>query len=349
MNRPTFTLALVLAAVVAAGAIGCSRGGGEAAGADRPVPVRVAPVSVDKVAVPITAAGTLGPKDDIALSFKVGGVVARVLVDEGQRVRAGQLLASLDMGDVDPAVTRARAAADKAERDYARAQRLYADSVATLEQVQDAETARDAAQAGLEAAEFNRRHATIVAPSNGVILRRQAEPGELVESGSTILVLGSHARGQVVRAWLADRDVVRIRRGDKAVARFDAFPGREFRGHVSEIAAAADPLTGTYRVEIAIESPPTVASGLVGTVEIRPAAEQTVALVPADAVLEANGASGVVYTLAEDGRTAVRRPVTIAYLDGDRVAIASGLTGDHKVITSGAAYLDDGRRVEVRP
>ncbi|MGE5175937.1 MAG: efflux RND transporter periplasmic adaptor subunit [Hyphomicrobiales bacterium] len=368
MNRPPLHLALALATATALAASGCSHGGAETGGADRPVPVRVEPVSLGKVAVPVTAAGTLGPKDDIALSFKVGGVVARVLVDEGQTVRAGQLLASLDMGDVDPAVTRARAGADKADRDYARAQRLFADSVATLAQVEDAETARDAARAALDAAEFNRRHAEIVAPSGGVILRRQAEPGELVESGSTVLVLGSRARGQVVRAWLADRDVVRIRRGDPAVARFDAFPGREFHGHVREIAAAADPMTGTYRVEVALDGgagvglapgagrgadaargAPLLASGLVGTVEIRPAADQTVALVPADAVLEANGASGIVYTLAGDGRTAVRRPVTIAYLDGDRIAIASGLSGTSRVITSGAAYLDDGRRVEVRP
>ncbi len=351
MNRLHLTLILSLAVVVAVD--GCSQSGAGTREADNPVPVHIAPVSVDRVAVPVTATGTLGPKEDVALSFKVGGVVARVLVDEGQHVRAGQLLASLDFGEIDPGVTRARAAAEKAERDLARAQRLYADSVATREQVENAETARDAAQAELDAAMFNRRHAEITAPADGVILRRQAEPGELVEAGNTILTLGSRARGQVVRVWLADRDVVRIHRGDAATARFDAFPNRDFEGRITEIAAAADPMTGTYRVEVAL-GPATIpaaalASGLVGAVEIRPAADQTVTLVPSESVLEADGSHGVVYTLASDGRAAVRRPVTIAFLAGDYIAIAAGLEGAKSVITEGAAYLDNGQAVEVRP
>jgi multidrug efflux system membrane fusion protein len=149
---------------------------------------------------------------------------------------------------------------------------------------------------------------------------------------------------------------VRIRRGDLAVVRFDAFPGQEFHGRVVEIAAAADPMTGTYRVEVALGAGTgagagavAATSGLVGAVEIRPAADQLVALVPSESVLEADGSRGVVYTLAADGRSAVRRDVTVAFLSGDRVAIAAGLEGAKSVITEGAAYLDNGHPVEVRP
>jgi multidrug efflux system membrane fusion protein len=355
MIRERSRLTLLAAAAIALAAAGCSRSDAETRPAEKAVPVRVASVSVDRIAVPVTATGTLGPKEDVALSFKIGGVVARVLVDEGAHVRAGQLLAALDFGEIDPGVARARAAAEKAERDLARARRLYADSVATREQMENAETARDAAKAELDAAEFNRRHASIVAPSDGVILRRMAEPGELVEAGATILTLGSRARGQVVRTALADRDVVRIRRGDPATVRFDAFPGLDFQGHVSEIAAAADPMTGTYRVEISLKGPDagraTIdgTTGLVGAVEIRPAADQRVTLVPSEAVLEADGTRGVVYTLAADGRSAVRHAVTIAFVTGSDVAVTAGLDGAARVITEGAAYLDNGAPVEVRP
>ena len=340
---------LMLAPAVA----GCTRGGAATRPAEEPVPVHVAPIAVDRVALPVTATGTLGPKEDVSLSFKIGGVVAQVFVDEGQAVASGQVLATLDLGEIDPAVAGARSAAEKAERDLARLRRLYADSVATLEQVQDAETGRDLARAELERATFNRRHAVITAPASGVILRRQAEAGELVQAGTPILALGSDARGQVVRAGLADRDAVRIHRGDRAVVRFDAFPGRAFAGRVSEIAAAADPMTGTYRIEVSLATAggpaAGLASGLVGAVEILPAATRAVTLVPAESVLEADGSSGVVFTLAADGRTARRRAVTLAFLAGDRVAIASGLEGAHAVITDGADHLDDGRVVEVRP
>lgn len=326
----------------------CAPGGAETAPADEARVVHAAEVAHERLAPPITATGVLGPKEEIALSFKVGGVVARILVNEGDVVRSGDTLAALELREIDAAVARARSAAEKADRDLARARRLYADSVATLEQVQNAETGATAARAELETAEFNRRYAVIVAPATGVILRRSVEPGELLSVGTPVVTLGSHARGAVVRAGLADRDVVRVRRGDRAVVRFDALPDREFPGTVTEIAAAADPATGTYRVEIGVAALG-LASGLVGQVEIRPAPSREMAIVPIEALLEADGARATVFALDSTGGRALRRQVTIAFLHGDRVAIADGLDGVRRVVTDGAAYLEDGEAVRVRP
>jgi RND family efflux transporter MFP subunit len=181
-----------------------------------------------------------------------------------------------------------------------------------------------------------------------VILRRSAEAGELVQPGAPIVTFGSRSRGVVLRAGLADRDVVRLQRGNRAVARFAALPGRTFDGTVTEIAAAADPATGTYQVEVTISGAAGLASGLVGQLEIRPAARATMTLVPVDALLEADGDHATVFTLSADGRRAVRRHVTILVLAGDRVAV-SGLDGVGRVITDGAAYLDEGDAVLVQP
>src|SRR6059058_610963 len=148
-----------IAVLVPLALVACGRGRAAAPPVGDAVAVRVAPVSMDRIAPPLTATGTLGPKEEVTLSFKVGGVIGRVLVDEGQSVRAGDTLALLDLSEIDAGVTRARSAAEKTERDVARARRLYADSVATLEQVQNTETARDVAGAELEAAMFNRRYA----------------------------------------------------------------------------------------------------------------------------------------------------------------------------------------------
>jgi len=333
------------------GIAGCARGRAAAPDAREKtlVAVRVGQVAFELVTRPVTATGTLGPKEEVPLSFKVGGVIAQMRVDEGQSVRAGDTLALLDLSEIDAAVVRARSAADKAERDLTRAQRLYGDSVATLEQAQNAATGRDVARAELETATFNRRYAIIVAPASGVILKRSAEPGELVQAGIPILKLGSHARGVVVRAGLADRDVVRVRLGDRAMVRFDAFPDRTFEGTVTELAGASDPMTGTYDVEVAVPSASRLASGLVGRVEIRPAATHPVALIPIESLLEADGSHATVFAVSADGRRAERRSVTIAFLTGDRVAVTSGLEGVTTVVTDGAAYLDDRAALRVRP
>ncbi len=341
--------ALALAASLAPALAACDRSGADPAPARAAVPVRVATVVTERVAPPIQATGLLASKEEIALAFKIGGVVSRVLVDEGRTVAAGDTLAVLDLREIDAGVAQARSAAEKAERDLARAQRLHSDSVATLEQLQNAETGATVARAELSTAAFNRRYAVIIAPSAGTILRRSVEPGELVGPGVPVIVLGSRSRGVVVRAGLADRDVVLLKRGDAAEVRFDAFPGQVFRGAVTEIAAAADAATGTYRVEVALPGAAALPTGLVGAVAFHPGATGSVALVPIESLLEADAGRATVYALSADGRRAVRRDVTVAFLAGDRAAVTAGLDGVRMVVTEGATYLDDGTAVRVRP
>ena len=98
-------------------------------GSRQPVAVRAVRVTNTMLARPIVTDGTVAPKDEIALSFKVGGVIARIAVDAGDAVRAGQVLAAVDLQEIDATLAKARSGAQKAERDLARARRLYADSV----------------------------------------------------------------------------------------------------------------------------------------------------------------------------------------------------------------------------
>lgn len=347
-TRKHLMAALALLAASTLAACGTDASGEEAAPpAAQPVPIRTAPVAEEEVAEPIAATGTLAAEQEAALGFKVGGVIARILVDEGQPVARGQTLALLDPAEIDAQVTRARVAAEKAERDLARARSLYADSVATLEQLQDATSASQAARAELRIAAFNRQYARIAAPAAGTVLRRMAEEGEMVSPGTPVLSVGTGAGGgaTVLRAGLADRDAVRLERGDAAEVRFDAFPGETFRGRVTETAAAASAGTGTYEVEVTIDpAGRRLVSGLVGRVEIVPSRTRRMHLVPVEALLEADGDRGVVFAPGADGK-ARRLPVRIAFLRGERVAIAGGLDGVAEVVTDGAAYLDEGTPV----
>lgn len=319
---------------------------------DDPRSVRVAAVTDTLLAPVVRAAGTLGSRDEVTLSFKVGGITARVSVDEGDRVRAGQVLATLEMREVDAGLAKARAAVEKATRDLARLERLAAESVATAVQVQDAGTALTVAQADLDAAAFNRARAVIMAPAAGVILRRHARSGELVEAGTPVLSLGSYARGTVFRIGLPDRDLLRIRPGDSARIRLDAWPGREFRGVVRQVGAAPIPSTGAYQVEIAVEGADSLPRGLIGRAEISGSRTRAIRLVPVEAVLEADESAATVFVAVPGpGGTlrAERRRVSIAFVTGSAAGIAGGLEGVTGVITDGAAWLEDGEAVRVVP
>jgi len=98
MYRTSITMLLSL------GLAACGRGRAAAPRAGDAVAVRIAPVSVDRIAPPVTATGTLGPKEEVTLSFKLGGVVSRIFVDEGRAVRAGDTLAELDLSEIDAGV-----------------------------------------------------------------------------------------------------------------------------------------------------------------------------------------------------------------------------------------------------
>jgi RND family efflux transporter MFP subunit len=353
--RHTLTTVTLAAAAAAVAAAACARPEARAADAHAaeapPTPVRVAPVESAMAAEPVRATGVVAGKDEMRLAFKIGGVVARVAADEGEAVRAGQTLALLDPAEIDAQVAKAQSAAEQAGRDLARARALYRDSVVTLAQLEQATTGARVAEADLAAARFNRRHAAIVAPAAGVVLRRLAEPSELVSPGQPVLVVRGAGAGAVLRVGLADRDAVRVRRGDAATVRFDAFPGETFAARVTEIAAAAAPGTGTYEVELALDARGrALASGLVGRAEIAVAGTARLALVPIEAVVEADGDSGTVYVVAAgaDGRARARRvPVAIAFVRGAHAAVRAGLDGVASVVTDGAAYLEDGAAVVV--
>jgi len=322
------------------------------------IAVEVAVVSDITVRPTVTATGRYAPRDEIPLAFKTGGVIARVLVDDGQRVQRGQLLAALDVREIDAMVAKAQAAMDKAQRDRDRVARLAADSVATMTQLQDAETGLAAARADLAQAQVNREYSVISAPEAGVIQRRLLVAGALASPGMPVLVLGGSRRGAVVHAGLSDRDVVRVRVGDTATAAFSALPSQRFSGHVTLVGQAADPQTGTYPIEVALQDASALPLGLIGELRITTALPQrrasaerlrttTDGAIPMTALLESDGDSATVLTLtsARDSLP-VRRRVRVAGLTAD-MALVDGLAMGTLVVARGAAFVTPGATVRV--
>jgi RND family efflux transporter MFP subunit len=314
------------------------------------VGVRTARVEKANIAPPIRAAGTLSGRAESRLSFKIGGIIDRIVVREGQSVRRGQLLATLKLAEISAQVHQAQNAFDKAERDLQRVKNLYRDSAATLEQFQDATTGYEVAKSSLEIAEFNRQYASIYAPVAGKILKRFAEANELVSPGTPVLMLRNVQEGWVVKAGLADRDVVRVAIGDTARLTFDAYSDQSFFAAVAEISGTASPMTGTYEVELRVDPAEgaTFLSGMIAKVEILPAKKSLVSLVPIESLIEAEGLRGNVYIMASPN-VAKKIGVSVAFIHDQHAAIAAGLDGIDEVITDGAAYLNDGDAIKIVP
>ncbi|MGD2295417.1 MAG: efflux RND transporter periplasmic adaptor subunit [Candidatus Aminicenantes bacterium] len=311
--------------------------------------VELAPVIHKKMARPVHTYGRLSSQKEVKLSFKIGGIIERIFVDEGQSVKKGQALARLNLSEIESRVKQARSGFEKAERDFERVKNLYEEKAATLEQYQNVQTALEVAKSRLDAAEFNLRFSEIRAPSQGRILKRLMEEDELAGPGIPIFFFASTDLDWIVRVGISDRDLVRIRMNDPAEVVFDAYPGTTFKGRVAEIVEAADPMTGTFEVELTVDIQSyKLASGFVAEVDILPSSKKMYAIIPVDALVEADKNAGYVYTVDHESKTAKRFPVTIGFLFGDQVAVESGLEGIEEVITVGASYLTEGSKVRVK-
>jgi HlyD family secretion protein len=162
-----------------------------------------------------------------------------------------------------------------------------------------------------------------------------------------VLVVGNTDGGWIVRAALPDRAVVQLEIGQAADVTFDAFPGRRFAATVIEIAAAADPQTGTYEMKLAVDpAGARFVQGLTAKVVIADADADAVAVVPVTSLLEADGRVAAVFVVAEGG-IARRVSVETGRLFGERVEVLKGLSPGDRVITEGAAWLDDNDAVRV--
>jgi membrane fusion protein, multidrug efflux system len=315
--------------------------------APQPTPVRVQAATTGPATPPIGTNGLVAIKGEMRLSFKMAGVIKTIRVREGQEVKRGERLAEIELAEVNAQVEQAKQLAEKARRDVERGERLYADQVISLEQLQDLRTQASVAQAQLSEAAFNRGYAVITAPGDGVVLRKLAEDREMVPAGETVLILGTKDRGYVVRAALSDREVVQLELGDPAEIRMDAYPNQAVAGTLVEIAGAADQ-RGLFPIEVRFDSVPVaLASGLVAKLNLHPASSRVRQLtyVPIAAVVEGDGNRASVFVV--NGTRAKRRPVRIAFIGPDAVALDDGVQPGERVVTDGALYLQDDEPIEI--
>lgn len=329
-------------------------GGSSAAPAEGTVEAKAASVRVAAAApaaflTEIAAVGRVEPDHAFTLAFKTPGVISSIAVEEGDRVTKGEVLAELDPRDVDAQLRQAQETADKAARDLVRTRKLHASGYASDAALQDAQAQMQATAAAAQAAKSTRGYASIVAPSDGVVMKRHVQANGVVLAGSPVLTLSDESEAYVLSVGLADRDALRVALGDTATVLFDATPGKPFTATVSEIGADADAKTGTYIVKLRIEAAAgALKSGLVGRAAIKPAVQGAPSLaIPVDAILDGHGADALVFRVDPKDGTAHKTRIGVGRISGALVAVTAGLNSGDQVVIDGAGYLNDGQKVAI--
>ena len=328
--------------------------GKPAAHVSAPIPVETAKPEPAGSANAIHVTGTLSANVELRVSFKTGGILKRLLVDTGQTVRAGQLLAELDRTEMGAGATQMRMSLAKAERDYERAESLFKQDVIPKAQLDDARTALEVARAGSVAMNFNSDSGRITAEKDGVVLRRFVQAGEVVAPGAPILTLSQGEAKKILKVSLSDVDAVRVDIGDLAEVSFDAMPGVKIAAHVLTLAGSANPGTGLFEIELALDDATArLSSGMIGQAVIQPSAKGApdsaansgpeLLLIPLAALVEANAEHGLIYVV--ENNVAKSRQIALGEIRGEAVLVLDGLNPNDAVVVRGAPYLDDGTPV----
>jgi RND family efflux transporter MFP subunit len=314
------------------------------------IPVTLAPVQPVTMQGNIQATGLLYTEDESKLSFKIGGVVESVFVSEGDFVKAGQVLATLKNTEIASQVAQVQLNVQKAQRDYDRVNNLYRDSVATLEQLQNAKTGLDIAQQGLSAAQFNQQYARIYAPASGFVVKKLLSAGEIAGPGMPVMVLNlvGGSSHWVLKAGVSDAQWAAVKLGNKASVTFDAFAGKTFEATVTNRSLAADPANGSFTIELRVifagEKP---ATGMFGKATIATGAVTGATTIPYAALLEADGNTGFVF-VTDDKKTVRRVEVAIGRMLPNEVEVLRGLENVPYVVVAGSAYVSEKSTIIVK-
>jgi len=328
---------------------GCNKHNEEDALNNETVPVKALKIEKEIADKPIYASGQFTTDDETFLSFKTGGIIKAIFVSEGQQVKAGQVLAVLDLREIQAEVDQAKLGYEKALRDYNRASNLYKDSVATRAQMEDAKTGLDVSSHQLNIAKFNLRFSEIRAVANGYILKKFANPGQMVGPGSPVFQTNGASKGNwFLKVGVSDNEWSSIKIGDRATVRSDISQDASYSGVVAKKSEAIDPVSGTFIIDIKLKEklPVQLASGLFGKAEIIPSGKYYVWSAPYESILDGDGNTGYVF-VTNDMKKAKKVKVVIADILKNKAYVSSGLENYSYIITSGSAYLKDGIQIKV--
>lgn len=308
------------------------------------VPVEIARVTVGPIDAAYRGTATLEAQDEAVVMAKTVGVIEQVLVEEGQRVRKGQVLARLETERLRLEAARAKAEADKARENFERNTRIYEKNLISKELYDQSRFALDAARAAYELAQLTLYESEIRAPFDGVVSARYIKLGNAIQPNTAAFKVTQmdtlHAH-----IYVPERDIRKLAPRQTATMALDAWPDKLFTGSILRVNPVVDASTGTVKVTVAMApGQPELKPGMFGRIEILYDRRDAAVLVPKDAVLTEDAAQSV-FVVA--GGKAQRRSIKVGYSDSRHYEVLEGLKSGDEVVTTGQANLKDDARVHV--
>ena len=318
--------------------------------------VRVAVATSKPLQLNVTASGALKSHRTATVSSEIAGRVTNVAVNEGDVVAPGALLVSIADTDIKLTIDEARRSLTAeqvtlAREDYERKQRLFERGVITRSILVASESnyrSVDSTYKSLQAriAQLTQQlsKTRIVAQIPGVVVRKNVSEGELVAPGVPVVAI-EDMKEMLLEGDVSDRDVVRIQVGQPVEVRSEAFPGRVFAGVIDSVAAAANPVSRTFKVSGRVQnSDGSLRSGMIASMRIL-LDDVTGLLIPKEALIDPSGETAKV--LVVENGVARRVTVTVGRRTDQEVEVLDGIREGQEVVVYGQDRIEEGAAVKV--
>jgi RND family efflux transporter MFP subunit len=302
--------------------------------------------------------GRIESANQADLAFRVGGTVSVLDVQEGAQVNRGQMLARLDQTDYEITLKDRQATWDRASKDYGRGKELVAEGAISRRDFDQVEANFKTSDAALEQAKQNLDYTFIRAPFTGQVAQRHVDAFEEVGSGQAIYSI-IDSKSLEVQIDVPENIILLLSGtgtpGENAAnikvwASFDVATDKRFPMTFKEAATRADAQTQTFKVTFSLPQPDdvTVLPGMTASVTVDLSTlldEQAIYYLPLTAIVGDNSMSPRVWTIDEENMTVHERKVTLGRMVGSKIEVTDGLEPGLRIITAGAAYLDEGMKV----
>lgn len=332
---------------------GCNSANEEAQHAEKPqhnetlLPVEISTVVAGDNQQIISSVGTLRFRRETSLGFTTSGKVSNVQYNEGDRVKRGSLIAALDTTTVNADIGLARAELDRARAEFERFDTLFKQGWVTKSQLERTQANYQAAQARIDQANFASDTAKLYAPSNGIIIRRNIDPGQIIAAGSPALIFGQLDSGYILRIPLTSSDAAKINVGIPVEVSISSIEGETFSARVTEIDGRANEQTGAFFAIVELPADSRFKSGQIGTANFIVANDANIIAIPSSAISGIRASEAIVYIYDSKNQTVALRNISLGQLSDTQVQVESGLSLGDQIVVRGHEKLTDGEKVKV--
>ena len=311
-------------------------------GANAAIPVKVAPAIRRQIADYLETNGSLEAENEVDIVARTTGPIVELNVEEGDFVRAGQVLARIDAAEIQAQLGIARVNVAEAELTWNRAQDSYREEVISQEAYDQARSSFDGAAAQIVGTEILLDYTVIRAPFDGLIIERVVKNAEHVGANARLFRL-SDFDPLLCPIQLPEKDLPRLSLGQPSYLTVEAFPGERFPARVLRISPIVDAATGTVKVTLAVEGRNRLRPGMFASVYVQTDLHENAVVIPKQALVLESVADTVyvVNEAAEGGPMAERRELRLGFEESDALEVLAGVEAGEQIVVIGQDGLSD--------